>query len=993
MTLPNNRNTIDLDELSVNSYYDAFMSSANQLLKHNDLSLLDTIIQEWHAYPTLNVCIDSWNEHTREDTRSTFLLLHTMCFNVRGLNHRWDEVVLLCTIYALDVVILTEVGQFDHDLIAMTFNNYRSFYQAGENRCGGVLILVRHGLDASRIVCPIANVCVVDVHLEENVRFIGMYAPDSKTWKWKDLTQNINDHCMIVGDFNIDLDEDATEAENLMDWAEEHELTPCLPSTRTSLRSQRIIDYALSKGVEMSIQTHEGSTTSDHKPIICTISSERKEETVGKRTNWTVYSLVLSYTYSFWEKQWQYECYEETYSSFVKFLTSLMGRCTCYFARTKARIALPNEILKLVVKSRALSFKARRSSDYLLKQEAGLLRSKARSALRKFRYDQLVKRIESRHDSAGGSQQFWCHTRKYFRNASSSLHGIILPSERRTKDPKEMADAIAIHYQQLFEEPMVFRPHPYVDMPPVMWDNAGERIKPITYFEIIKILDKRKKKKSQDAHGLSPYLLDHIPRHYWHLLIRLFNHSLENAFMPSRWKDIRMVILAKKESICRPMDTRPISLLDSFLKVLERAFLDRFLLILNDRGILPDTQSGFRPKHRLQTRVLLFIDQVCSMMSNSSPVTTVFVDFKSAFDQIWFDGCVAKLNRVGIPLAYTRWIEEWLKNRRAFVEVADRRSNWFPIKRGGPQGSSLTPSIFITYHSDMGDCLPMALSSFFADDLAAVMAGQIGMNFTVQCLDVEKRLQSFFDALEFYAILSVQPINYDKTKILFSARAVAPPKKMPVLTCGGNEIGWIKEYKYLGYWISQKIGWSLLIKKQTQKIRQRLTVVKWCKFSGISSVKLRRILFSAYVQPLFIWLFSVFPLFTTTQQDALRHLHFVCLKKIYKCVQWEDFTFSALYQEQSLDHYAYKYWHKYLKSLYDTNDGKQILIHDEILSHRAKWWEGESTIMSLRRNKRLVEYESVFSRCLTWFEKQTDQTIPLYPDYDLQAFRHHTETF
>ncbi|CAF4506572.1 unnamed protein product, partial [Rotaria magnacalcarata] len=37
-------------------------------------------------------------------------------------------------------------------------------------------------------------------------------------------------------------------------------------------------------------------------------------------------------------------------------------------------------------------------------------------------------------------------------------------------------------------------------------------------------------------------------------------------------------------------------------------------------------------------------------------------------------------------------------------------SRWFPIKRGGPQGSSLTPSVFITYHSDMSDAFPMAMS-------------------------------------------------------------------------------------------------------------------------------------------------------------------------------------------------------------------------------------------------------------------------------------------
>ena len=103
-------------------------------------------------------------------------------------------------------------------------------------------------------------------------------------------------------------------------------------------------------------------------------------------------------------------------------------------------------------------------------------------------------------------------------------------------------------------------------------------------------------------------------------------------------------------------------------------------------------------------------------MSNSSPVATVFVDFKSAFDQLWFDGCLGKLIRMGISVSYVNWIQVWLHDRKATIEVQGIRSRWIPIKRGGPQGSSLTPTLFITYHSDMADFLPEAMSFFFADD-------------------------------------------------------------------------------------------------------------------------------------------------------------------------------------------------------------------------------------------------------------------------------------
>ncbi|CAF1052204.1 unnamed protein product [Didymodactylos carnosus] len=197
-----------------------------------------------------------------------------------------------------------------------------------------------------------------------------------------------------------------------------------------------------------------------------------------------------------------------------------------------------------------------------------------------------------------------------------------------------------------------------------------------------------------------------------------------------------------------------------------------------------DIQSGFREKFRLQTRVLLFLEQVSSMMANSSPVATVFIDFKSAFDQLWFEGCLGKLRRMGISKAYLNWIKSWLENRRAFIEIQGRKSRWFFIQRGGPQGSIITPTIFITYHADMGDFLNYCSSFLFADDLAAVLAGRIGVRYTEQCMDLGRRLKLLCDQLEFYAILSVQPVNFLKTEALWSARAIGSPKFS--ITLGGN---------------------------------------------------------------------------------------------------------------------------------------------------------------------------------------------------------------
>jgi len=111
----------------------------------------------------------------------------------------------------------------------------------------------------------------------------------------------------------------------------------------------------------------------------------------------------------------------------------------------------------------------------------------------------------------------------------------------------------------------------------------------------------------------------------------------------------------------------------------------------------------------------------------------------------------------------------------------------------------------------------------FADDLAAAIARNIGDKYSFQCLDLERKLKLFFDYLEYYAILSIQPINLTKTEGMWSARAIGPPKFD--ISLADTKIKRVSEYKYLGYWVIPKIGWSSMINKTLIQIRQRVSMV------------------------------------------------------------------------------------------------------------------------------------------------------------------------
>lgn len=558
-----------------------------------------------------------------------------------------------------------------------------------------------------------------------------------------------------------------------------------------------------------------------------------------------------------------------------------------------------------------------------------------------------------------------------------------------------MSSIAADFYESFFKKSEIVKPHPYTDSPCLAFDNANEPIPEVTSDELLSVVQSIRKKKSTDAHGISSFMFNFLDPRYWSLLLKLINFSFHTMTLPNGWKESRMILLAKKESICLPSLTRPISLVDSFSKIGERLFLSRFRDVLLRRGLLPDNQSGFRDGFRLQTRLLLFLEDLSSLMANSAPVCTIFLDFRSAFDQIWHEGCIGKLLRLGIPPSYVRWIEAWLLNRRGFIEIQNHKSRWFSIEKGGPQGSVLTPTLFISFHCDMGQFLASSSSHLFADDVAAILSGQIGLRYTEQCLDLEKRTKFFLDSIEFYSSLSDQPLNWSKTEAMFSARAIGAPRfTIKVSSDSSKTIDWKPDFKYLGYVISSKLGWGKFLKTMTNKVRKRIALIHSLKLFGSSSPFLRKALFYSHVIPVFTWIYPIFPLLSRNQQQELSSFYFASLRRTLSCLQWKENFFSYALDERSLEDRCAAYWNRFLSALADSVDGQLILEKANICQFRKSWLDNEYSIQCLRRSKRFVSHVSILEKAVLWLASvPLNSSVPNFDKSEIDLLLFFPESF
>ena len=141
----------------------------------------------------------------------------------------------------------------------------------------------------------------------------------------------------------------------------------------------------------------------------------------------------------------------------------------------------------------------------------------------------------------------------------------------------------------------------------------------------------------------------------------------------------------------------------------------------------------------------------------------------------------------------------------------------------------------------------------------------------------------FLDSLEYYSCFRDQPINFNKTEVMFSSQAIGHSNFNIHFRHNTKElIKWVPEYKYLGYLISSKLGWGEFLKYMVTKIRQSISLIKSFKIFGSSTPSLRNS-FLSFVLPLFTWIYPIYSLLTLKQQYDLSHFCYSSLRRVLYC--------------------------------------------------------------------------------------------------------------
>ena len=155
-----------------------------------------------------------------------------------------------------------------------------------------------------------------------------------------------------------------------------------------------------------------------------------------------------------------------------------------------------------------------------------------------------------------------------------------------------------------------------------------------TTQEIVKIVSCLPNKNSSGHDNISNILLKEIIDQLAPVLEEVFNKSMMLGEFPTLMKFAEVMPLYKSKEHFLETNYRPISLLTTMSKVLEKIVYQRVYSFLQDTGQIYDNQYGFRANHSCEHAIGQVVGSLVKNMENRLYTVCRLLDLSKAFDTI-----------------------------------------------------------------------------------------------------------------------------------------------------------------------------------------------------------------------------------------------------------------------------------------------------------------------------------------------------------------------
>ena len=658
-------------------------------------------------------------------------------------------------------------------------------------------------------------------------------------------------HTIVLGDFNIDITDVRKHA--LIETFADKGLGSLIDiATRQTSTTATIIDHVYSN-VRKSRSFVYTTSMSDHYSVAITLNDKRSKASKGsKRISRPLHDeRSLNYLLDYLKAQrvsggWEslYNCRTpKAFDIFEEFMKDAQEICCPVVPKNQRKIPkhpwMTKELLKVRAKKEKLHRKARQKND----QESW----EAFKSFSKAFYKQCNDAKDSYYgrefaEAGNDGRKLWqianevtgrptkksnnnkigpienCSTNKesaakinhFFANVANDLKNKIKKSKKSFSDYLSMNDSV-----------------PQEEL----------RLRTVSIEKVEQLIDNMKAKTSYSHDTMSNKVLKHLKTEISKPLTHLINISIIHNHVPNSWKTAKMCPIFKSGDPSQPTNYRPISLLPTMSKILERAVSNQVYGFLERNKLFYPLQFGYRHRHSCEGLLLNLMDYISKARDKNKHVLNIYIDLRKAFDTVPWDIMFKKLKHYGLPV---KWFQSYLSNRKMYTRVEDTDSEMEDILCGVPQGSILGPLLFILFIGDLPSVTKF-YTLLYCDDTTFAHAHSDLSTLFKETNEMLHEVEDWFDA----NFLSLHP---GKTRfILFSSENTSLS-----LTLQGKEIervhenGTEKSFKLVGVHLDENLTFKYHIKHVHKKLIAMTSLIRRSKKSIPPRIK--KMLFHSLVQ-------------------------------------------------------------------------------------------------------------------------------------------------
>ena len=306
-----------------------------------------------------------------------------------------------------------------------------------------------------------------------------------------------------------------------------------------------------------------------------------------------------------------------------------------------------------------------------------------------------------------------------------------------------------------------------------------------TKEEIISAMDQVKKKKTSRGPKIEHWEASGLDRE----LLKIFNACLQHGTIPKTLLTADIRLLKKDATLHDKIETnyRPIAIVESASKIMEIMMREKL------NWGFSKNQYAYQPKIGCLNAIKDFILTAIGFKRKNGISYSIFLDLSKAFDKLDFNAIMREMeDRMSFQMR--RIFIDYLTNTSTTLENYTIRP-----RRGIRQGGLLSPYLFLQTvnpwlekYSTTND---QGRASGYADD-TGIQSGNA--DWAQDCLDsFSKFAKENGLQVNEKKCKVVAHLNY-KNFMFYSVKG----RKLPTFYMNGIPLEYVKEYKYLGYWIS-----------------------------------------------------------------------------------------------------------------------------------------------------------------------------------------------